>query len=111
MTPEQQTLLMALIEEHASSQPGALAEQRLGTVRRDGLGAIRFAWMGSTRRGPGQGHYYRIQGASFLIEYDNVQTNANHQHVVWRDFDGDFGADVLALHYAGDPGHAGPRNH
>ena len=111
MTPEQRTLLIALIEEHASSQPGALAEGRLARVRRDGLGGIRFAWMGSTRRGPGQGHYYRIQGASFLIEYDNVQTNANHQHVVWRDFDGDFGADVLALHHAGDPGHAGSRNH
>lgn len=109
MTPKQQALLMALIEEHASSQPEALAEQRMAKVRSDGLGRIRFAWMGSTRKARGEGHYYRIQGASFLIEYDNVQTDANHQHVVWRDFHADFGADVLGLHHEHDPGHARSR--
>jgi hypothetical protein len=103
LTPAQQALLMSLIEEHASVQASALAEQRLGKVRADGLGRIRFAWLGATE--PGAGHYYRIQGASFLIEYDNVQNNANHQHVVWRDFAGDFGVDLLGLHYAQDPHH------
>jgi hypothetical protein len=111
LSPAQQALLMALIEEHASSQPSSLAERRLARVRQDGFGRVRFAWMGSTRRGPGEGHYYRIQGASFLIEYDNVQTNANHQHVVWRDVEGDFGDDVLARHHAQDPDHARPRDH
>ena len=47
----------------------------------------------------GQGHYYRIQGPSFLIEYDNTQNNANHIHSVWRDFKGDWGLDLLAAHY------------
>jgi hypothetical protein len=63
--------------------------------------------MGATSRGPGSGYYYRVQGPAFLIEYDNTQNRANHQHIVWRDFAGDFGADVLAGHYAGDPHHAG----
>lgn len=103
----QQGLLMSLIEEHASVQASALAEQRLSKVRADGLGRIRFAWLGATD--PARGHYYRIQGPSFLIEYDNVQNNANHQHVVWRDFAGDFGVDLLRLHYAQDPEHAGQR--
>ena len=105
MTPKQQALLMSLIEEHASSQPQAIAALRLAKVRNDGLGAIRFAWMGSTQKGLGNGHYYRIQGKSFLIEYDNVQNNANHHHIVWRDFEGDFGVDVLAAHHANDPDH------
>ncbi len=65
--------------------------------------------MGSTEKGPGIGHYYRIQGPSFLIEYDNTQTKANHQHIVWRDFTGDFGVDVLAEHYAKDPQHVATR--
>jgi hypothetical protein len=45
------------------------------------------------------GHYYRIQGPTFLVEFDNTQNRANHIHQVWRDFKGDFGRDLLAEHY------------
>ena len=55
------------------------------------------------KKAPGAAHYYRIQGPTFLIEYDNSQNNANHQHIVWRDFKGDFGDDLLAAHYAAAP--------
>jgi hypothetical protein len=106
LTGPQQAALMKLIEEHAGAQPPALAAMRMRRVRESGLETLMFAWMGATERGPGNGHYYRIQGPSFLIEYDNTQNNANHQHIVWRDFAGDFGADVLAIHYAEDPEHA-----
>jgi hypothetical protein len=101
-------MLMGLIAEHAAAQPAALAEQRLARVRADGWANVRFAWMGSTVKGPGNGNYYRIQGKSFLIEYDNTQNQANHQHIVWRDFAGDFGVDVLAEHYARVPHVAAP---
>jgi hypothetical protein len=106
MSAAQQGMLMSLIEEHATVQAPGLAEQRLAKVRADGFANIRFAWMGSTQKGLGQGHYYRVQGRSFLIEYDNVQTNANHHHIVWRDFAGDFGVDFLAEHHAKDPHHS-----
>jgi hypothetical protein len=33
------------------------------------------------------------------MEAANTQNNANHIHASWRDFDGDFGRDVLADHY------------
>jgi hypothetical protein len=56
-----------------------------------------FAWAGVEQRGGP--HYYRIQAPAFLIEYDNTQNNANHIHSVWRDFNGDFGLDLLAMHY------------
>ncbi|MGH0032074.1 MAG: DUF3500 domain-containing protein [Myxococcota bacterium] len=42
--------------------------------------------------------HYRIQGSDFLIEYDNTSEAADHIHLVWREFDGDFGRDVLAEH-------------
>ena len=90
----QQDVLWALIEEYAEAQPPAIAAERLAKVRKAGLGGIRFVWMGSLDEG--QPHYYRVQGPTFLIEYDNVQNGANHVHSVWRDFDGDFGRDVLA---------------
>jgi hypothetical protein len=107
LTREQQGLLMTLIEEHARVQAPGLAERRLARVKADGLGAIRFAWLGAPERG--RAHYYSIQGTSFLVEYDNTQNNANHHHIVWRDFAGDFGVDVLATHYATDPHHRATR--
>jgi hypothetical protein len=62
-----------------------------------GIDKIYFAWAGSLE--VGQGHYYRIHGPTFLIEYDNTQTNANHIHSVYRDLEGDFAEDLLRLHY------------
>jgi hypothetical protein len=62
------------------------------------LEAVTFAWAGSEE--PGQGHYYAIKAPSWLIEYDNTQNGANHIHSVLRDISGDWGEDLLALHYA-----------
>jgi len=102
MSTKERGLLLALIETHADNQQSALAGARLNAINAAGVDKIVFAWMGATKRAPGAGHYYRIQGPTFLIEYDNTQNNANHQHIVWRDFNGDFGDDVLARHYAGN---------
>ena len=72
-----------------------------------GVDKIGFAWAGGLE--PGDLHYYRVQGPTFLIEYDNTQGNGNHAHSVWRDFEGDFGDDVLKQHYesaGAEHGHA-----
>ena len=37
--------------------------------------------------------YDRIQGPTYLIEFEN--TSGNHSHSAWRDFNGDFGEDLL----------------
>ncbi len=103
MNVKEQGLLMSLIEAHASVQQPALAAVRLAAIKAGGFENVRFAWIGATTNAPGAAHYYRIQGPTFLIEYDNTQNNANHQHIVWRDFSGDFGDDLLAKHYAADP--------
>ncbi|MGH9311824.1 MAG: DUF3500 domain-containing protein [Vicinamibacterales bacterium] len=109
LSTKQQGVLMSLIEEHASAQSPALVAARLARVRADGLAAIKFAWLGTTEKGLGKPHYYRIQGPSFLIEYDNTQNNANHHHTVWRDFTGDFGVDLLQEHYEHDAYHVAQR--
>jgi hypothetical protein len=57
---------------------------------------IFFAWAGGMVAG--EGHYYRIEGPSFLFELDNTQNNANHVHTVWRDRRKDFGYDALTEH-------------
>ena len=107
MSSKERGLLMRLIDAHASAQQTDLAAARLAAIKAAGFENVRFAWIGATKNAPGAAHYYRIQGPTFLIEYDNTQNNANHQHIVWRDFAGDFGTDVLAEHYATDSEHAG----
>ena len=94
----QKAAFIALIEAFARCQRPEIAEQRLARIRKAGLDGVKFAWMGSLEKG--QGHYYRIQGKTFIVEYDNTQNNANHVHTVWRDFHGDFGRDLLQDHHA-----------
>src|SRR5690606_13588809 len=93
LTPNQQGLLLKLIEVYCAKVPDAVAEKRMDALHYSGLNEIRFAWMGATK--PGIGHYYKIQGPSFLIEFVNTQPDAagnpaNHIHSVYRDMHGDF---------------------
>jgi len=88
--------LRALVEEYAHNVPDELAKHRLEQLNQAGK-SIFFAWSGGTKQG--EPHYYRVQTPSFLIEMDDTQNNANHIHSVWRDFEGDFGQDLLQQHY------------
>jgi len=94
---QQKRTLISLVEELASMQPEVIAQQRMDSIRSAGLDGIKFTWIGGMERG--DPHYYRLQGSNFLIEYDNTQNNANHIHLVWRDFAGDFGRDLIRMHY------------
>jgi hypothetical protein len=109
MTSAQRKLLDVLLDEYVDNLPGELAGQRRARIRESG-DKIWFAWAGVVVRGGP--HYYRIQSPSFLVEYDNTQNGANHIHTVWRDFEDDFGVDLLAEHYRTAPaghGHEPPR--
>lgn len=101
---EQQGILLSLIQVHAAAQAPSEAQTRLARVKAD-LPNLKFAWMGGLEKG--EGHYYRIQGRTDLIEFDNIQDGANHIHTVWRVFEGDWGRDVLDEHYRTSPHHAG----
>ena len=96
LTPAQRSLLLRLIGTYTSLMADDLAAARMADLEEAGVDEILFAWAGGTERG--DRHYYRVQGPTFLIEYDNTQNNGNHVHSVWRDFDGDFGRDILREH-------------
>jgi hypothetical protein len=97
LTELQQGLLVRLIRVYLDRHRPDVAAEEWARIERAGLPAIRFAWAGGME--PRQGHYYRIQGRTFVLEYDNTQNDANHIHTVWRDAERDFGVDLLREHY------------
>ena len=96
MTAAQRDLLMKVLDAYAGLMTQDVAADRMAKVKKAGIENIAFAWAGSIERG--QKHYYRRQGPTFLIEFDNTQNDGNHVHSVWRDFNGDFGRDLLREH-------------
>ncbi|QDT44088.1 hypothetical protein Pan241w_41940 [Gimesia alba] len=97
LDPKQQKQLLRLVNVYLQRfRPELLKGTRyLGNLR-DG-DHLYFAWSGGQKRG--EFHYYRIQSKVFLIEFANTQNDANHVHAVWREFDGDFGRDLLKEHF------------
>ncbi|WP_395748611.1 DUF3500 domain-containing protein [Prosthecobacter sp.] len=91
---KQKAMLTRLIDEYIERLRPEIAEAARAEFK--AAGTIFFAWAGGKERG--EPHYYRVQGKTFLLEYDNTQNDANHVHSVWRSFDGDFGRDVLGEH-------------
>ena len=96
MTAPQREQLMRIIDTYAGMMAPDIAADRLAKIRAAGVDNLTFAWAGPLERG--QKHYYRVQGPTFLIEFDNSQNDGNHVHSVWRDFNGDFGRDLLREH-------------
>jgi hypothetical protein len=96
MTAAQRDLLMKILDAYAGLMTTEIAADRMAKVKKAGIETIAFAWAGAIERG--QKHYYRVQGPTFLIEFDNTQNDGNHVHSVWRDFNGDFGRDLLREH-------------
>ena len=93
----QKNNLKDLIALYLSSLPDEIALERENKILQEEFDEIRFAWAGGLKEN--KAHYYRIQGQSFLIEFANIQDNATHIHTVWRDFNGDFGRDLIKEHY------------
>jgi len=93
MTESQNKTLWSLLEVYAGNMPSEVSTTWLSEIKKAGPSKIRFAWAGADK--PGVGHYYRVQGPTFLIEFVNVQPDsannpANHIHSVWRNMAGDF---------------------
>ena len=97
MTADQRDKLMTLVRVYLDKNSEELRARALRKIEAEGVDGIFFAWAGGEQRR--QGHYYRLHGPSFFVEYDNVQNDANHIHSVWRDIDCDFGRDLLREHY------------
>jgi hypothetical protein len=97
LSEKQRELLKQLVSAYLANIPEDVADQRAKLIAGDGWEKVHFAWAGSEK--PGVGHYYRVQGPSFLIEFVNTQPDAagnpaNHIHCLWRSMQGDFGLPI-----------------
>ena len=88
MSDAQKKLLAELLTEYLKNMPGDIEKERRAAMNKAGIDNIHFAWWGDSELH--KRHEYRIQGPTFLIEYNNTQQNANHVHSIWRDMAGDF---------------------
>jgi hypothetical protein len=88
-----QRRVLEIVRTYLANHPLAMARRTYARIDRAGIARTRFGWAGSTR--PGQPHYYRLQGPTFLLEFDNSRNGGTHIHSVWRDFERDFGRHLL----------------
>jgi hypothetical protein len=88
-----QRRVLEIVRTYLANHPGAMAREAMARIERAGIERTRFGWAGSTR--PGVPHYYRLQGPTFLLEFDNSRNSGTHIHSVWRDFARDFGRHLL----------------
>ncbi|MDQ8181640.1 DUF3500 domain-containing protein [Pelagicoccus sp. SDUM812005] len=93
---DQRRLLRSLLECYLAKAKEELRNAARAKIEAEGWESIRFGWAGPIDRE--MGNYYYLQGPSFLIEYDNTQNGNNHIHSVWREFEGDFGEDLIRAH-------------
>ncbi|UYQ94943.1 DUF3500 domain-containing protein [Chitinophaga horti] len=97
LQPAQQAQLKRLLAAYIDRYTKLMADILWKEIGDAGWEQLHFAWAGGKTWG--SGHYYRIQGPTFLIEYDNTQNNGNHVHTSFRDLKNDFGEDMLGAHY------------
>ncbi|MUH37010.1 DUF3500 domain-containing protein [Zobellia amurskyensis] len=97
LSEEQKASFQKLLNLYLDNYEARFSKSLKTKIEEAGFNNLSFAWAGSQK--PGQGHYYHIQGPTILIEYDNIQNNANHVHTVVRDLTNDFGQDILKDHY------------
>ena len=94
MNDDQKRLVRELLSEYLRNMPADVERERRGRINNGGMDDIHFAWWGGSELN--QPHYYRVQGPTFLIEYNNTQNQANHVHSMWRNLTGDFNVPIKA---------------
>lgn len=99
LNEQQQGVLKNLLTTYTSKMKPQVAKSRWELIEEAGMDKVHFAWSGAMR--PGVGHYYIVQGPTFLVEFINVQPDAagnpaNHVHCVWRDMQGDFDLEIAS---------------
>ena len=93
LNSKQQELLRRLIFAFAQKYRPEILEQIDQRKPVMDTSAIRFSYRPTSKT---YISYFRILSNEYLIEYDNQ--GGNHIHTAWRDFDGDFGRDLIKQH-------------
>jgi hypothetical protein len=92
LDPAQERLLVETLQTYLGTLPTPLAASFFERITKAGLDKVRFGWAGSLE--PRRPQYWRLQGPTFLLEFDNSRNGGTHIHSVWRDYDADFGANL-----------------
>lgn len=94
LNADQKRLLRVLVEEYVRNADFDAADAQLQAIADAGWDAMWFSW-----RGPIDANgrfYYRVHGPRVLIEYN--RQDENHDHMIVRDPQNDYGADWLEQH-------------
>jgi hypothetical protein len=94
LSPPQQRLLRALVEEYVRNADFDVAEEQLAAIAEAGWQNLSFSWRGSLD--PAEPFYYRVQGPRIVIECRN---STNHIHTIVRDPINDYGEEWLGIDY------------
>jgi Protein of unknown function (DUF3500) len=81
-------LAREIVDTYLGVLPAHEGQQLRTRIERGGFDRLRFGWSGALQ--PGRPHYYRLQGPTFLLEFDNSRNEGTHIHSVWRDYVRDF---------------------
>ena len=94
LATDQRELVDEIVNAYLSTLPDPIGAAHLDQVRASGPEQVRFGWAGNLE--PRRPHYYRLQGPTFLLEFDNSRNGGTHIHSVWREFAEDFGQRLLS---------------
>ncbi|MEM7404800.1 MAG: DUF3500 domain-containing protein [Pseudomonadota bacterium] len=93
LKPSQAELAERLIEVYtAEVLPAPLRRQQERRLGAESAEAVRFGWAGADLDGS---IYYRLTGASFLIEFATLRNQPLHLHAVFHDTRRNFGRHVV----------------
>ena len=96
----QKKIFLKLLNVYIDNYQFGFAKDFRKKIQKAGIENLHFAYAGNFNNS--EGYYYRIQGPMLIIEYDNIQNNANHVHSVVRDLTNDWGEEILKNHYLKD---------
>ena len=93
LNQSQQDLLLKLVRAFAQKYRPDILQQIDSRKKIEDSATMTFCFSNETEK---YARHYRIQTKHYLIEFDNPDDN--HVHSAWRDFDGDFGRDLIQEH-------------
>jgi hypothetical protein len=93
LAPAQRRLVVEIVNAYLGVLPAAPRQGSRERLERAGIDELYFGWAGALE--PNEPHYYRLQGRTFVLEFDNSRNDGTHIHSVWRDFREDFGFHLV----------------
>lgn len=89
MDAAQAGILRDLVAEYAENMNAPVAAQRIEAIEAAGFDEVHFTYDSADGN-------WRVLGPTFVIEF--LYEGNTHVHSVWRDYDGDYGEDLIAKH-------------